>query len=386
MTIFENAKVILPDGMKDTCVAVSGGRITDIAPRLEHEGAELIDCGGDLLAPGFVDIHVHGGGGREAMEGSAEAVAQMCRAHLAHGSTSMLPTVSAAPLEVMEKASAAIAEAMESGMAPNARGTFLEGPFLSPAQAGAQLPETLLTPADTDFEGFFGRCREIRMIGAAPELRGAFELGEYCAARGITVSAAHTDATMAQVEQAARHGFSDITHIYSGCSVMRRENGFRIPGVVEAGLLLDELTVQVIGDLRHLPAELVRLVYKCCGADRISLVTDALMFAGTELREGESYFQTNGLECVYEDGIMKMADRSGFCGSVATMDLLVRNMRSVGIPWVQVIRMASTTPARVAGLSRKGSIEKGKDADLVLLGENVDIKGVWLSGERRALT
>ncbi|MBE6885073.1 MAG: N-acetylglucosamine-6-phosphate deacetylase [Ruminococcaceae bacterium] len=385
MKVFENAKVILNDSVCDVCVATEGKKIIDIAERMDIPGAEKVDCKGRYLAPGFVDIHVHGGGGHETMECDPMAIKAMCEAHLKHGSTSMLPTLSAAPIATTLRAIDAARAAAEQGLTPNARGIYLEGPFMSPAQAGAQLPENLLIPAEEDYEQLLDRWEGLRMIGVAPELRGAMELGDACAKRGIVVSVAHSDATMAVVEEALEHGFSDITHIYSGCSLMTRKGGFRIPGVVEAGLILDEPTVQVICDLCHLPAELLRLIYKCCGADRISLITDALLFAGTDLKEGESYFQTNGQECIYEDGVLKMADRSGFCGSVATTDVLVRNMHSVGLPWHEVIKMASTTPASVVGLKDKGSIAVDKDADLVLFDEDVNVQAVWLEGEQAAI-
>lgn len=385
MTVFENAKVILPDSACSTCVAVDEGKIVEIADRIDAPDAERIDCGGKYLAPGFVDIHVHGGGGREIMECTPDAIKAMCEAHLRHGTTSMLPTLSAAPMDTTLHAVDAAKAAAEQKVAPNFRGVYLEGPFLSPEQAGAQLPENLLIPEDEDIETLLDRWDGIRMIGIAPELRGAMKLGDECAKRGITASVAHSNATMAVVEEAVKHGFSDITHIYSGCSMLTRKDGFRIPGVVEAGLILVEPTVQVICDLRHLPAELLRLIYKCCGADRISLVTDALLFAGTDMEEGGIYTQTNGQRCLYEDNIMKMPDRSGFCGSVATTDVLVRNMRSIGVPWNEVIKMAATTPARVVNLKDKGSIEIGKDADLVLFDEDVSVSDIWIEGEKMVL-
>lgn len=381
MLIFENVRAILPDAVRDCCVAVRDGKIAGVEERFGEPDAKRIDGHGLFLSPGFVDIHVHGGGGRETMECDPLAVAAMCRAHLAHGTTCMLPTLSAAPLSTTFAAIDACRAAIEGGLAPNAAGIHLEGPFLSPAQAGAQLPENLLIPAETDFEPLLDRWKGLRMVGAAPELPGALRLGRACRARGITASVAHSDATLDEVERAWENGFTDITHLYSGCSGVVRRGGFRIPGVIEAGLLLEHITVQVIGDLCHLPAGLLRLIYKCCGPDRISLITDALCFAGTDLREGEHCFQKNGQECIYEDGVLKMTDRQAFCGSAATADRLVRNIRSIGVPWPEAVRMASATPARVAGIPGKGRIQAGFDADLLLFDENVELHGVWLGGK-----
>ena len=380
MLIFENVRVILPDAVRDCCVAVEDGKIRGISSRAEAPDCERIDGGGLYLSPGFVDIHVHGGGGRETMECSPEAVAGMCRAHLLHGSTSMLPTLSAAPLETAFRAIDACRAAVEGGLAPNAAGIHLEGPFLSPAQAGAQLPENLLIPAETDYEPLLDRWKGLRLVGAAPELPGAPEFGLACRKRGITVSVAHSNATLEQVEAALPFGYTDITHLYSGCSTVVRRGGFRVPGVVEAGLLLDGVTVQAICDLCHLPEGLLRLIVKCCGPDRVSLVTDALCFAGTAMAEGQLCVQQNGQACIYEDGVLKMTDRTAFCGSAATADRLVRNIRSIGVSWPDALRMAAATPARVAGLANKGRIEPGYDADLLLFDEQVQIRGVWLKG------
>ena len=381
--VIRNAKVVTPQAVVDKLVVLDNGRISGLHDRLEPPAdAEVIDAKGRYLSPGFVDIHVHGGGGREVMECVPEAVAVMCRAHLAHGTTSMLPTLSAAPMDVTLRAVDTVRAAVESGSAPNARGIYLEGPFLSPRQAGAQDPASLLVPAETDWAPLLARWKGVRMIGVAPELDGAYAFGDAAAAAGVTVSVAHSDAEYAQVAGAARHGFTDITHLYSGCSSIVRKSGFRVPGVVEAGLLLDSYTVQVIADLCHLPAELLRLVYKCRGADHISLVTDALPFAGCALEEGKTYLQANGMPTVYEDGVMKMPDRQAFCGSVATADRLVRNLVSIGMDLVDVVRMAATTPARVVGLGRsKGRIEPGYDADLVLFDKDIQVEEVYLAGE-----
>lgn len=381
MLVFENVRAILPNGVQDGCVAVKNGKIVEIADRLGDVEAERVDGRGMFLSPGFVDIHVHGGGGHETMECDPLAVAAMCRAHLVHGTTCILPTLSAAPLNTTFAAIDACRAAIEGGLAPNAAGIHLEGPFLSPVQAGAQLPENLLIPAETEYEPLLDRWNGIRMLGAAPELPGALELGRACREREITATVAHSNATLEEVERALENGFTDITHLYSGCSTIVRKSGFRIPGVVEAGLLLDGVTVQVIGDLCHLPGGLLRLIFKCCGAERISLITDALCFAGLELQEGQRCIQKNGQVCIYEDGVLKMEDRQAFCGSVATTERLVRNMRSIGVSWNDAVRMVSETPARVAGIPNKGRIAVGYDADLLLLDENVEIQGVWLKGD-----
>ncbi len=193
---------------------------------------------------------------------------------------------------------------------------------------------------------------------------------------------AHSDASYEEIRRAVSLGFSDVTHIYSGCSSVVRKMGFRVAGVVEAGLLLDELSVTAIADLCHLPTALLALIYKCKGADKMSLITDALEPAGTELADGTVYMQKNGVPAIYEDGVMKLADRTAFAGSVATMDGLVRNMKNaIGIPLHEAVKMASATPASVIGAKTKGNIALGYDADLLLFDEDVNIRRVFVCGE-----
>lgn len=198
-----------------------------------------------------------------------------------------------------------------------------------------------LTALTRPLEPFTGRVARRRAAdGAAPELPGAMALGETLQARGITASIAHSDADYHTCARALGHGYRDITHIYSGCSMLHRENGFRFGGGVEAGLLEDAFTVQVIADGCHLPPELLRLILKCKGADRISLITDALFAAGSDLPDGTVLRQANRMETILEDGVMKLPDRQAFAGSVATMDRLVRNMvQLAGAPLWDTVAM-----------------------------------------------
>ncbi len=222
----------------------------------------------------------------------------------------------------------------------------------------------------------------IRMMGAAPELEGALELGRELQKRGITASIAHTDATYEDVERAIESGYTDVTHIYSGCSSVVRKNAYRIAGVVEAGLEKDELTVQVIADGKHLPPPLLKLIYRCKGADRISLITDGLSFSASQLEEGVEYVQKNGVRVVLEDGVMKLLDRQSFAGSVATSSRLVRNMMQLaGASLSDAVKMATWTPARVIGVSdHKGMLARDYDADIILMDEQVNVKWVMVRG------
>ena len=221
------------------------------------------------------------------------------------------------------------------------------------------------------------------MMGAAVERDGAWALGDELLVRGITPSIAHSNASFEQVESAMLHGFRDVTHLYSGCSMMWRKNSYRTAGVVEAGLYFDDLTAQVICDGKHLPASLLRLIYKCKGADRIALITDALETAGLDMEEGTLIRQSNGMDMVYDDGVMKLPDKQSFAGSVATTDRLVRNMiRLGGAPIHEAVVMASRTPARIIGADKhKGTLAPGMDADILLFDEDIHISRVIAMGQ-----
>ncbi len=385
----ENLTLIMPTGLVPRgCIEVEGGVITAVydapVPTLPAETALLrINGAGLYAAPGFVDIHLHGGGGVEFMNATPEQICAGCAAHARHGTTTLLPTTLAAPPALTLSMLRAVREARHLAAECTIAGVHLEGPFLSPAQSGAQSPDALALPTPALWERLLNEWPEgVRMMGAAPELPGALQLGEALHRHGITATIAHSDADYSVCMDAAAHGFTDITHIYSGCSLVHRKNGYRFGGVVEAGLLEDAFTVQVIADGRHLPPELLRLIYKCKGAVRISLVTDALFAAGSEIPDGTMLRQANGMETVLEDGVMKLPDRHAFAGSVATMDRLVRNMvQLAGVPLWDAVTMACATPARVAGLAaHKGALAPGYDADLVLLDDSLQVKAVMSRG------
>ena len=381
-TVIVGAKVLLPECIRQCQAVVENGCILDVAEHVPFdEGDRVIRGEGMYLCPGFVDIHVHGGGGFSAMSGKAEDVTAMANAHARHGTTSILPTTLAAPLPTLLNAVRAIRRAAALPCDATILGAHLEGPCLSPAQTGAQSPDDLKIPAETDLAPLLDAWPGgVRMMGVAPELPGALALGDQLAGRGVVASIAHSNATYSQVEEALSHGFCDVTHLYSSCSGLIRVHSYRVPGVIEAGLNLDALTVQVIADGKHLPLSLLQLIYRCKGAEKIELITDGLEFAAGDLVEGTVYRQLNGVETVYEDGVMKLLSRESFAGSVATMHRCVRTVVQAGIPLLQAVRMASENPARRVGAAKKGRIAPGMDADLLLLDENLDVKWVMAGG------
>ncbi|MDD5603773.1 MAG: N-acetylglucosamine-6-phosphate deacetylase [Eubacteriales bacterium] len=420
-----NAAAITPSQgiLRDVSLCIKNGSISDISKgRVSapvESAAMIIDAAGLYLSPGFVDIHLHGGGGHDFMDGTQEAFAGAARAHAEHGTTSMLPTTVTCPDEELEKtfrvftdhrekvsncfyeaadASADAAAANASGSSgfsgssdaeiadsPGAimPGLHLEGPYFSPAQAGAQDPAYIRIPERGHYMNILNRYAHlISRWSIAPELPGALELGEELDKRGILVSTGHTDACYEQIEEAYNHGYRLLTHFYSGMSGVRRIKGIRRAGAIESAYIDDRLIVEIIADGMHLPAPLLQMIYKNIGADRIILITDAMRAAGTDAEKSVIGSIRNGQEVVIKDGVAWMPGMECFAGSIATMDRLVRNMvRLAGATLPEAIRMASCNPARITGMDGKGSLEKGKDADLIIFNEDINVQMTIIGGK-----
>lgn len=383
MNFYKNAKVIFPDKIRDCVVVTDGGKITDICERFEaSENDTVTDCKGLYLSPGFIDIHVHGGGNKSAMSTNYTDIVEMAEAHLKYGTTSIAPTTLAAPISQLKEAVLSIKKASEESKKANILGVHLEGPYISLQYKGAQSPESILNPEKDPPEELLDLWDKILIMGAAPECDGVLALGEKLQKRGIVASVAHSAASYEQVETAVQHGFSDVTHIYNACSSCFKTGLFRNAGVVEAGLYMDELTTQTIADLRHLPQGLLKLIYKCKGDSKMYLITDGLEFSASDIKENTVYTQENGVNVIYEDRVMKLADRSALAGSAATLSDCVRNMyKCIGIPIYSAVKMATLTPSEVCGYGNtKGKIQKGYDADLIMFDDDINIKSVITNG------
>lgn len=371
-------KILLQDGLFDGYVYLDGARIADVSTETRPAECE-IDAIGLFVSPGFIDMHTHGGGGNP-FEGSVEQIVQGCNFHLSHGTTTILPTVSAAPIEDMARSVQNIKTAMQSGrIKSTVVGAHLEGPYLSREQSGAQCADFITDPREQEYLPLLAQYGDvIARWSYAPENDHEQKFAKALAAHGVLAAAGHTDAIYDQLKPAMEQGCRLITHLYSCTSTVTRDHGFRRLGVIETAFLEDGMDVEIICDGKHLPPELIRLIYKIKGAEHIALITDSLALAGTDLVHG--FMQST--EFIIEDGVCKLMDRSAFAGSIATADSLVRvAVQEAGIPLTKAVRMITSTPARILGLGRKGSIAPGMDADLVIFDENICVKQVFAMGK-----
>lgn len=343
-----------------------------------------IDVQGNYLTPGFIDIHTHGGGGHDFMDATPEAYIGAAAMHAQHGTTSLVPTTLAGDIGELKLTFEAFRQAKRAGYSgAELLGIHLEGPYFSYEQRGAQDPRYIKNPERDEYLRILEWSDDIIRWSAAPELEGAPEFGRELKKRNILVSVAHSDAICEQVIEAYENGFTHITHMYSSMSGVRRINAYRYAGVIESAFLSDDFTVEIIADGKHLPGSLLKLIYKIKGPQKTALITDSMRGAG--MPEGETVIGSlkNGQRAIIEDGVAKLPDRTAFAGSVATADRLVRTMRDIAeVPLSETVRMMTATPAGILGIdSRKGSITVGKDADLVVFDDEINILLTVINGK-----
>jgi N-acetylglucosamine-6-phosphate deacetylase len=380
-----NARIITPTGiLKNGSVLVQNGKITAITEG-EIEGAyeNVIDAGGKYLSPGFIDIHVHGGGGHDFMDNTITAYLEIAKLHASHGTTSFTPTTLSCEKDALLKTLSLYEESEPlNTMGSNYLGMHIEGPYFSMEQRGAQDPRFIRLPDPQEYNEILQHSSIVKRWSAAPEVKGAVEFGRFLISKGILPSIAHTEAIYEEVLEAYESGYTHITHFYSCMSGVSRRNAFRYAGVIESGYLLDDMTVEIIADGIHLPPALLKLVYKIKGPDKIALVTDAMRAAG--MPPGESILGglEHGLRVIVEDNVAKLPDRSAFAGSVATTIQLVRNMVNLAdVPLIDAVKMMTITPAKIMSADdKKGSIVIGKDADLVIFDNNIDLHKTIIGG------
>ncbi len=338
-----------------------------------------------FIAPGFIDPHIHGALGRDAMEANAEAFETICRHHAAGGTTGLCLTTVAAPLErILAVIAAARAyRAAEPGGNTGARvlGIHIEGPYFSPEKRGAHLPANLRNPDPAEWRQLLEHADVITQMTLAPELPGALPLIQALVERGIIASAGHSDAWDEEVAAAFAHGLRHATHTYNCMSMARRRGTYRAAGVLEFVLSEPDILCEAIADGRHVSPTLLRLLCRAKGVDGIALITDATAGAGLP---AESRFMLGEIQCVVRNEVALTEDGTALAGSTSSMIRGVRNMiEFCGLSLVEAVQMASLNPARALRLDgRKGSIAPGMDADLVVLTPDLDVRETWVAGRR----
>ena len=379
ITQIYNGHILTPEGwINQGSVVFADGRIVEVSrsshifDRVDH----TIDAHNMNVVPGGIDLHCHGGGGCDYMEGTEEAFRTATRTHMRHGTTAMFPTLSSATLPMIEHACETCDQLMREPGTP-IMGLHLEGPYFNPRRAGAQMPDIIRLPDRNEYQHVIEDFECVRRWDAAPELPGALEFARYITSKGVVASIGHTNAEFPEVKAAYDAGYTHATHFYNGMPGFHNVREFKHAGTVESIYLLDGMSVEIIADGIHIPIPILRLVHRMKGVERTALVTDALAVTDSD---SDKAFDPR---VIIEDGVCKLSDRSALAGSIATMDRLIRTMvMQAGIPLHDAVRMASETPARIMGIyDRKGSIQRGKDADILIMDDNCELNAVYAMGQ-----
>jgi N-acetylglucosamine-6-phosphate deacetylase len=386
--IFINARLILPDGIRDGLeVVVTEGKVTAIreqtrlreakARQAQARGEEIVDLNGNYLAPGFVDLHVHGASGRDTMEASTDAFRAICDFHASGGTTSLLLTTATAPTDKLVEVLDAVRDYRSSNDA--IAGVHVEGPFISKAKCGAQRAEFIQDPSPISVQQLLEHADVIKRVTIAPELPGALAAIENFHEHQISVSGGHSDAWDEDARAGFGRGMRSVTHTFNCMSSARRRGVYRVGGLLEFALSEPEISCEMIADGHHVSATLMKMLYRAKGAAGICLVTDAT--AGAGLPNG-SRFSLFGNECVVEGGVCLLADHSALAGSASRMIDLIRTMvRDVDVPLHEALMMASENPARAIGLETKGCLAVGADADFVVFSPDLEVLKTFIRGK-----
>ncbi|MBO4841498.1 MAG: N-acetylglucosamine-6-phosphate deacetylase [Bacteroidaceae bacterium] len=379
LTQIINGRILTPQGwLRNGSVILRDGKILEVTNcDLAVIGAELIDVKGMYVVPGFIEMHVHGGGGADFQEGTEEAFRTAVAAHAKYGTTSIFPTLSSSTVPMIEKAVETCNKLMKEKDSP-IMGLHLEGHYLNPNKAGAQQPDWLKNPDPNEYIPIVEHSDCLARWDAAPELPGALQFGKYCAEKGVLPSIAHTNAEYSDVRSAFEVGFTHVTHFYNAMPGFHNKQGYKYEGTVESVYLIDDMTIECVADGIHVPPTILRMAYKVKGVERMALITDALAPAAAP-KDAKAYDSR-----VYvEDGVCKLTGSGALAGSCATSDRLIRTMvQQADVPLEDAVKMITDTPAHIMGIQgRKGTLSRGKDADIVVLDEKLRVRCVWQMGK-----
>jgi N-acetylglucosamine-6-phosphate deacetylase len=373
--VLAGARVVLPTGIVDDGrVVVEGTRIVDAgAPGPEGAGGTpVIDVRGHWLVPGFVDIHNHGGGGA-SFSGTAEDALAVVRTHRSHGTTTLVASTVTNDMGFLTKQAGLLSELAEQG---DIAGIHFEGPFISPCRKGAHSEELLRDPDPAEVRKLIDASRgHAKMVTLATELPGGIDSVRLLAEHGVIAAIGHTDATYEQTAQAIDAGATVATHLFNAMPPL----GHRTPGPIAALLEDERITVELIDDGTHLHPASLQLAFHHAGAGRVAFITDAMDAAGG----GDGRYMLGPLEVEVADGVARLVEGGSIAGSTLTLDRAFRRAVTVDrLPVQDVVAAISVNPAKLLGVhDRVGSLEPGKDADLVLLDADFALKGVMRRGE-----
>lgn len=378
LTQIINGRILTPQGwLKNGSIILRDSKILEVTNcDLAVIGAKLVDAKGMYVVPGGIEMHVHGGGGRDFQEGKEDAFRTAVEAHLKHGTTSIFPTLSSSTVPMIEEAVQTCNKLMEDPLTP-ILGLHLEGHYLNPAKAGAQQPGWIKDPDPNEYIPIVENSPCLKRWDAAPEMPGAIQFGRYCAEKGILPSIAHTQADYSDVKAAFEAGYRHVTHFYNAMPGFHNKNEFKYEGTVESIYLIDDMTIECVADGIHVPPTILRMAYKIKGVERMALITDALAVAAA----GEDA-QAFDERVIVEDGVAKLKDRSALAGSIATTDRLIKTAVNMAeIPLEDAVRMCSETPSLIMRVNdRKGTLQRDKDADILILDDKLDVRCIWQMG------
>lgn len=374
-TVIRGTIVIPHEIIQEGHVVVEAGRITQVGSGAPSSAGRVLDYGDCLVAPGFIDLHVHGGGGHDVMGASTEGLNGLSRFLAAGGVTSLLATAYSASQRDILAAAKIVAKAVKEGSeGSRILGLHLEGPYVNPKMAGAQSIAHVRPPSMNELEEIYRAAGgALKIVTLAPEMEGAIEAVAWLRSKGIIPSAGHTDATHAEMMAAVEAGLSHAAHLFNRMRPLHH----REPGVVGVALADDRVSVELIADGVHLHPSTLRLAARAKGPGKTALVSDAISAAG--LPDGE--YQLGAEQIRVEDGRSLLQSGALAGSTIRLCDAVRYTVETVGLPVTEAIEMASSTPARIIGVAeKKGRLALGMDADLTVLDRDYEVLLTMVGG------